>query len=257
MNLEPNSIYYGTVSHQRQKPIAHGFKYEVASLYLEVDTIKHIHSKIFGFEKWKLYSFWRKDYHGKASTSLKEAVFGTVNKKTGTHMESSDRVFILTQPRILGFCFNPVSFYYVWDESLNKCKAIMAEINNTPWDERYSYVFLVDQNKSVHQYNFNKEFHVSPFMPMEQAYQWNFNIPNEKIVIDMKNFDKKEGYIFNATMTLKKKAFNDKNLFKLFYTYPLMTLKILCAIYFHALRLKLKGNPYYKHPKYRDESYAS
>lgn len=200
---------------------------------------------IFSDRSWRPYRFHRPDLHRPEVSSLKEAVITTVCEKTSLEQQDLKRVVVLTQPRTLGHCFNPVSFYYVYDGEEN-LKAVMAEINNTPWDQRFCYVLETKGISDKHE--FEKNFHVSPFMPMDQKYLWKFNVPDDRIVVEMENHDPKEGHLFDAGMAMEREELSSVNLIKALFLFPFNTLKTLAAIYWHALRLRLKGATYFPPP---------
>ena len=163
----------------------------------------------------------------------------------------SGKVSILTHLRTFGYCFNPVTFYYLWGDDLTSPVAIMTEITNTPWGEKYAKCFRWEDSeskaKSVHE--FHKEFHVSPFIGMDVDYDWRFRNPQETVKVDMYLRQNNKSF-FSAHLYLKQKAISFKNLSMALIRFPFMTIKVTAAIYWNALLLKLKGCPFYSHPKH-------
>jgi DUF1365 family protein len=143
-----------------------------------------------------------------------------------------------------------VSFYYCFDSTGGHVETIVAEITNTPWNERHSYVLspAADEGSNGHhRYRFDKDFHVSPFLPMDIAYDWRFGEPGASLTVHMellRDGDK----VFDATLALKRTTMNAANMALALLQYPLMTGQVLAAIYYHAARLKLKGIPFFDHP---------
>ena len=238
------------MSHERHAPRRHAFYYGMALFYLDLDEIEHLEiaPRILSTRPLSLYRFCRSDYHRPSEPSLKSAVLDTFGKNTGQHLQGDERVYILTQIRTMGFCYNPVSFYYIFEKNTPKWLGVMAEINNTPWDERFCYALLATDGKIAHDY-FHKQFHVSPFMPMDQQYDWNFQSPDEELSIHMVNMDPQYGKIFEAHLTLSEQKITPFHLLRCFFAFPLTPLITLCAIYWHALRLRLKGITYLEHPQ--------
>ena len=171
---------------------------------------------------------------------------------------------MLTHLSYFGYCFNPVTFYYCFDESDQRVDFVVSQINNTPWDERYSYV-IDDRKNEVEETRqtqkpqkavesqFHKAFHVSPFLPMDMQYFWRFSKPGKKLSVYMKNTQKKDK-VFDVTLTLKSRPITSFNLAKALITFPLMTWQVLVKIYWQSLILWLKKVPFYDNPSSRKNS---
>lgn len=247
-----SSICIGSISHCRHQPTKHSFSYRASMLYFDLDELDELSNKIpFFSSKHKFFpvSFSRSDYFKPEISDLKKAIHVEVQKHIACPNLGAVRV--LTQPRYWGFVFNPVSFYFVYTQDEDKLCAVVAEITNTPWGERHHYCLKVNRDSKCtsSEWKFSKAFHVSPFMPMNVLYQWKFTHPNQGFDINMKNFiENKE--VFEANLSMQREEMHSKTLLKVLVLYPLMTIKIIMAIYWHALLLKLKGTPFCEHPKY-------
>lgn len=257
-----NFIYKGSVYHNRFLPRSHSFKYSLAYFYLNLDDIDNWNITcshwLFSRSRFRPYRFRRKDYHRPEINNLKDAVIATIYEDTKVRYDKSISIYILTQPRIMGFSFNPVSFYYLYDIN-NEPLCVLVEINNTPWDERFHYIIhnQLDASEISKQAfpkilckEFAKEFHVSPFMSMNQNYTWKFTISENEHDIEMFNEENNE-IIFKAGMNLLKYELNNKQILIMMLTFPFSSLKAFLAIYWNAMRLKLKGITYYEHPKHQ------
>ena len=178
-----SAIYTGIVSHRRFLPKPHSFKYGVALFYLDLDEVAQIF-RIPGLLTLGrgILSFRREDYHGDPKLPLDTSVRNLVELRTGKRPRGPIRV--LTQIRYFGFCFNPVTFYYCFDPQDHFLEMIIAEISNTPWNERHAYVLPCVEGDRVKSFAFPKTFHVSPFMPMEMNYNWKFTTPAESLRTD-------------------------------------------------------------------------
>ena len=246
-----SSLYFGKVRHHRKSPKIHNLEYGIFMAHLFLDELKEVFKGrwLWSINKPNLSSFKRTDYHRPEIESLQDAVRDTMTRQLGEKM--SGKVSILTHLRTFGYCFNPVTFYYLWGDDLTSPVAIMTEITNTPWGERYAKCFRwkdTDINEKS-EYDFRKEFHVSPFIGMDVDYDWRFQNPQETVKIDMYLRQNNKSF-FSAHLHLKQKAISFKNLSMALIRFPFMTLKVTAAIYWNALLLKLKGCPFYSHPKH-------
>jgi DUF1365 family protein len=188
--------------------------------------------------------------------SLDQAVRNLVERETGVRPCGSIR--LLTRLRSLGEGFNPVSFYYCYDACGERIETILAEITNTPWNERHTYVLSARDSRSDGKhlcFSFDKRFHVSPFMPMDIDYDWRFSRPDERIVVHMENRRRSE-LLFDATLTLTRNEINGKNLAIALAIHQWTRLLVLAAIHWQALRLWCKRVPYFTHPGKRAEEKA-
>ena len=158
---------------------------------------------------------------------------------------------LLTQLRYLGFAMNPVSFYYCYANDGETLSAIVAQVNNTPWGEEHLYLIEADktrQSKVVSVDHLAKEFHVSPFMPMDMEYSMKFTPPAEKLAVCMSNYKRREKAL-DVVMNLERKKITSLNLASVLVSYPLISFKVFSAIYWEALRIFWKKIPFYSHPK--------
>jgi DUF1365 family protein len=243
-------LYTGYVRHRRYTPKPHHFTYSLFMVYLDLAELDTVFKSrwLWSAKRFNLAWFKRSDYFGEPSVPLDRAIRDHVAEKTG--LLPSGPIRLLTHLRYCGYCINPVSFYYCFDSTGGHVETIVAEITNTPWNERHSYVLspAADEGSNGHhRYRFDKDFHVSPFLPMDIAYDWRFGEPGASLTVHMellRDGDK----VFDATLALKRTTMNAANMALALLQYPLMTGQVLAAIYYHAARLKLKGIPFFDHP---------
>ncbi|MEO0650550.1 MAG: DUF1365 domain-containing protein [Planctomycetota bacterium] len=241
-------LYRGRVRHRRFRPHRHDFDYGVTYLYLDLDEVDAVfgRSRLMSYERPNLISFRRRHYHGPREVDLAEAVRDTLKGELGRRPSGPIRVF--TQPTVGGLCFNPVSFYYCFEPDGRTLDAVLAEITNTPWGERHLYAMHMEQDEQT--FEFDKAFHVSPFMPMEQKYSWRFAAPGDDLSVSMKNLESGEP-VFEAELFLQRSEMTRPQLRRALMRYPRMTAKVFASIYWQAALLWSKRAPFFPHPRAR------
>lgn len=250
-----SAIYTGFVSHQRFLPKPHSFRYKAFMMYLDLDELPQLFEKtrFWSYQKANIASFKRADYYGDATKPLKTEIRHLIYSATGQYPHGA--ICLLTNMRYFGHCFNPVSFYYVFEADNTTLQAIVTHITNTPWGEDYAYVhdyaaeklIKTTKNGNITAFKLDKKFHVSPFMPMEIDYDWAFKLEGKQLLVHMKNY-KNNQQLFNATLALQRQEITESALNWLLIQYPFMTLKVVVGIYWHALLLWLKRIPFHSHP---------
>ena len=190
--------------------------------------------------------FRRADYLGDAEVPLERAVRDEAERLTGAR--PSGPIRMLTHLRYFGWVMNPVTFYYCFAPGGSHVETILAEITNTPWGERHTYALArEDDDGSAGRRRFEKAFHVSPFMPMAQRYDWRFTAPTRSLVVHMESREG-ERKVFDATLSLRRAPLDGANLARSLARFPWMTARVTAGIYAQAARLWLKGTPYHPHP---------
>lgn len=245
-----SAVYVGQVQHRRHAPHPHAFRYPLFMLYLDLAELDRVFAGrwLWSVGRRNLAAFHRGDYLGDPSLPLDEAVRRRYAEVTGRRPEGPIR--LLTHLRYFGYSFNPVSFYYCYQPDGETLEGIVAEITNTPWKERHSYVLPVATATSGTEdlrWRFDKRFHVSPFMPMDRSYDWRFKLPGERLFVHM-NIERADGRDFDATLTLQRRPLSAHVLAGCLLRHPWMTAKVVFAIHWQALRLWLKRNPVHDHP---------
>ena len=234
--MSASCVYEGTIRHRRLDPINHELRYPIALLFLDLDELPEV------LDGHALWSARRPALGWVRRADYMSAV--AVRGRAGT----AGPVRLLTHARTYGHCFNPVSFYYCYDAAGERVEAVVAEVTNTPWGERHAYVLRRDGDERVIEGGFDKAFHVSPFMGMDHRYAWRVVEPGPELLVHIDSL--RDGRrTFDATLTLQRRELNGRMLNRLLWRYPAATLVAGARIYAHALRLKLKGAPYFPHPR--------
>jgi len=245
-----SALYEGRVRHRRFSPVEHSFEYRIFYAYLDLDELPDVLDPLPGWSARgpAFARFHPADHLGGGPASLRESVCDVVESQCRSRPDGAIR--LLTLPRTLGVAFNPVSFFYCFrrDGSLGH---ILAEVDNTPWGERHCYAVDVrrdelDGGRSL-RFRVPKSFHVSPFHPMDQEYEWRFTLPGRSLVVHMEN--RENGHVLgDATLNLRRKPLTQRNAAFALVRHPAMAVTVLGGIYSQAARLWWKGAPYHPHP---------
>jgi DUF1365 family protein len=232
------------------------FRYRIFMMYLDLAELPTLFE---GYPFWSsdapnLAFFRRKDHLGDPKVPLGESVRDLAARELGGRPAGPVRM--LTHLRYFGHCFNPVSFYYCYDQWGGRVESIVAEVHNTPWGEEHCYVFgdvqSAHRSENWKQFRFSKAFHVSPFMDMDITYDWRFKEPGESLSV---HFISIEGGhpLFDATLSLKRREINRASLARVLIAYPPVTMKVVAMIYWQAAKLLVRGAPFYVHPSKKPE----
>ena len=235
------ALYVGCVMHARLKPIGHRFSYRVMSLLIDLDRLSDAdqQSPLFGVNRAALYSFHEAD-HGKRDGSSLRADAQRCAAECGIDL-TGGRVLLLCYPRLLGYTFNPLSVYFCYRAD-GELALLIYEVRNT-FGDIHPYVLPVTSSEvsdaGVRQRQ-DKLFYVSPFIEMAVRYHFHVLPPGERVQLRILETDR-EGPVLAATFNGHCRMLNTNELLRTFFALPLVTMKIMAAIQWEALRLLLKG----------------
>ncbi|AJY46583.1 DUF1365 domain-containing protein [Martelella endophytica] len=237
-----SGIFRGEVIHQRHRPKKHRLSYRVFSLLIDLDELPALDRrlKLFAHNRFALFSLFDRDHGSLTGGDLKAWALGELES---AGLEAV-RVEMLCYPRILGYVFNPLTVFFCYGDD-GRLVGILYEVCNT-FKERFTYIIPVKDDIRPVRQSAEKQFYVSPFMPMDCVYHFAISPPEDAVSVRINETDP-EGPLLYAGFAGKRQALTDRTLLHAFLRYPLMTLKIFAGIHFEALRLVLKGAPFFRH----------
>lgn len=236
----PGSAFYvGEVRHVRTRPRRHRLRYRVFMVLVDLDAIAEETRRLrtFSLGRFNLMSFAPRDHGDGGPTPLKTQIEALL-VQAGLEPDGGP-VRLLCMPRVLGFVFNPLSVYYCWRRT-GEIQAIVYEVNST-FGQRHSYVLPVQgTTEAPIRQGCAKRLHVSPFMDMDLAYGFRLTAPRGavSVVVDVADA---EGLLLHAVFDGDRRALTDAQALRLAGAMPLLTLKVVAAIHWEALKMWLKG----------------
>ena len=231
-------LYECRLGHHRLKPKPHRFGFRLFMFYLDLDELPRLDRRLRLFKRNRagVFSFFDADH-------LREGQ-GDVRKNLSVYLKKSNielgggKVFLLTHARMLGYVFNPVSFYFCFDERGEPLCAV-PEVNNTFGEMKPFLLDRTSRSAGGFHKRVPKLFYVSPFMSLDVQFGFHLTIPSESVSIQIEDFEGGEK-IFYASLQGVRRPLTDAKLAWFALKYPCLTLRIILAIHWHALRLALK-----------------
>ncbi|MFC3186594.1 DUF1365 domain-containing protein [Shewanella intestini] len=248
-------IYSGKVMHKRYQPKIHQFEYSMAMMVIDLDQVEQLVSisRIFSSKRSALLRFKCSDYLNQlthqfgdnvvlsnadnhcSAAALKSRVLKTVAHLGGK--TDIDKVLFAGQVRHFGLYFSPVNFYFCYHQGT--LVYMLAEVSNTPWNERHCYLVNTQQPQST-----DKVFPVSPFMDLQMQYKWQVTEPLEHLRVAIRNIDPQSQRLFDAKLQLRKQVYSKQSIQRFLIQFPFMTLSIVLGIYYQALKIWMKRIPF-------------
>lgn len=253
-----SALYAGLVVHQRVGAVRHGFRYRVYMHLIDLDELETLDRdlRLFGYNRSRAVAFHDRDHLGDPARSVKDNLAEFLRSQ-GVEPPGGP-IRLLTNCRVLGYVFNPVSFFYCYDQA-GLVRAIVAEVHNT-FGEQHCYLLRDAETRggtgasgADRVWHEKKVFHVSPYMSLDGTYRFELGVPGDGFQARI-DLHRQESLVFASRLTLTRIPLNDRTLARLLVAYPLMTLRVIGSIHWQALRLWLKGAIYHPKPPYDPEA---
>lgn len=237
-----SGIYAGTVRHRRFRPAEHAFTYDVFFAYLDVDRIPELMAAtaLASHDRFNCASFHEADHFGDPARPLRERLAGDAARH-GLALPSGP-IYLLTHLRYFGYTFNPVSFFYCFEPD-GRMPLVLAEVNNTFGETCNYWVPGGGRIRAAAE----KKFHVSPFIEPECRYDWEIGMPGESLALQL-DVAQDGQPLLDCTLLLKHRPWSTRELARALVRYPWMTVRVITAIHWQAIRLYFKGVPVVRHP---------
>jgi DUF1365 family protein len=244
------TLYAGRVAHIRHTPFRHRFNYRIWMICADLDRLDEIAavSKFFSHNKIGLISLQDKDHGFRDGSPLRAFVESALARNNLSQFGS--RIEFVTSPRLLGYAFNPISFYFCHDES-GRLGAVLHQVKNT-FGDQIGYLMPV-QGEGIIRQSAPKRMHVSPFFDMQGGYRFALTAPQEKLTVSIQYGAAQEKRM-TATMILNARPFTDASILRLLAEMPLAPMKVITAIHWQALKLYLRGAKFHGVPKQKHET---
>jgi len=240
-----HTLLEATVLHARQRPAANAFRYRVYYLCVVLSQWSTLQRLWFlALERFHLFSLRARDYgRGESPESWMRGLLGRYG------VTSADgEIVLMTMPRVLGYAFNPVSFWFCLDKA-GAVRAMLADVTNT-FGERHAYLLFHDDQRPITQDDWlssKKAMHVSPFIEVTGHYEFRIAYSANAIGVWINHHDA-DGLLLSTSVSGKSRPLTMGSLLGCFFRYPLVTLRVIFLIHYQALRLFLKGVRYHTKP---------
>ena len=244
-------LYKAKVMHHRLAPKIHRFHYEIFMFYLDLNEIDSFTKrlKFMSRNRFNLFNFRDKDHlqlpreNPDTSKNIRQHI--TNYLESNGVIIGNGRIMLLTNLCTLGYQFNPVSFYFCYNE-LDQPVCSIVEVCNTFMEMKPYFLGSKTKAGDAFKLNTGKYFYVSPFIDMDTNFDFDLQIPGEKLQVRIDDFDKEGQRFFISTLSGNRKELNDSTLLYYFFSFPLITLKVIGLIHWQAFKLWLKKIPFHK-----------
>lgn len=240
-----SALYIGAVTHRRKRPRVHGLRSRVFWMLLDLDEIDTLAERLrlFSRNRFNALSFHDRDHGAGTGEPLRDQV---ERHLASAGLETGGAIRLFCMPRVLGYVFNPLSIYFCHRRD-GELQALIYQVHNT-FKERHSYLIpAAARDGQALTQQCAKRFHVSPFLDMDMTYEFRVTGPHERIAVVIHGADR-DGPIITAALAGTRAPITDAGLIALLVSHPLLTLKVIAAIHWHAVKLWWKGIKIRTHP---------
>lgn len=242
-----NQLLIANVSHARQRPKRNAFCYSVYYLCFALDELATIKNALLSINHWNLFSFYERDYGGRDGKPLQQWIRDILTQWDVP--QADGKIVLLTLPRLFGYVFNPVSFWFCLDKE-GRLRAVLSEVTNT-FHDRHCYISFHDDRRPIEPDDIlrsEKLFHVSPFIDISGYYLFRFAYREDKVGVWVDHYNE-EGLLITTSIAGKRQPLSAANLIKCFFRYPMITFKVIGLIHYQAVKIwLLKGIRYRPRP---------
>lgn len=239
-------LYECSVMHQRLVPRPHRFQYNLFMFYLDLDELDQLATQtpLFSRNRRNVYSFWDADHLQLSSADLKQNL-ALYLAQQGVAFPAGGRIMLLTLPRVLGYIFNPVSFYFCFDaQGVPLCA--VAEVGNTFREQKPFLVAREDSSGDRFRRVAPKHFYVSPFSSLELKFDFKLRLPEGRLELHINDLDAQDQPVLLSALAGTRAPFTNARLAWYTLKYPLLTLRVIFLIHWHALLLYWKKIPFHR-----------
>ncbi|MYM26449.1 DUF1365 family protein [Duganella sp. FT135W] len=235
----PAQLIHARVMHARLRPVLHRFVYPVFYVRLNLARLEECQLRWFGVDRRRPLSLRTRDYGPRDGSSLEQWMRGLLS----AHGIAADgEIWLQTFPRVLGYAFNPVSFWHCHD-SAGRLRAVLAEVNNT-FGETHRYLLQVSDDGVA---TCVKQMHVSPFCQVTGDYRFRFHLAAAQARTSIDYYDE-QGLLIRTALAGRVEPMRDRALAAALLRYPLLGIGVVFRIHWQALRLWIKGVPFFRKP---------
>lgn len=254
--MDAACLYPGHVMHRRRFPVDYRFSYVVFSLLVDIDQVDKVAARcrLFSYNRFNLFSFHSRDHGPRNGGSLRAWAEDLLNQ-AGITVTDPD-IHLMCFPRVLGYTFNPLSLWFVYDDNRQPV-AILCEVHNT-FGEAHTYI-LHEQGRPLKwpvTGQHAKHFHVSPFIDMTARYHFRIACPDNELKLVIREYQH-DRLLLAAVQTGRRQPLTDRSLIRLALTIPLMTFKVMAMIHWQALKLWIKQVPFHRKPTLPKKEFTS